>query len=106
PPIAQRRIIEIRDGKVTFWTKDLKLKQRVTSQCTLVEFVTKLFPHVKDKYEHAIRYFGLLAPLKRRDLSAVFLIIGQKQRSRPQPVRWAEYARMTFGIDPLMDSKG
>jgi hypothetical protein len=105
PPIAQRRIVEIKDGKVTFWTKDLKLKQRVTTQCTLVEFVTRLFPHVKDEYEHAIRYFGLLAPRKRRDLSAVFLIIGQKQRSLPRRLRWSEYVRMTFGIDPLMDSK-
>src|SRR6185437_9801431 len=98
PPIAQRRIIEIRDGKVTFWTKDLKLKQRVTTQCTLVEFVTKFVPHVKDKCEHAIRYFGLLAPRKRRDLSAVFTIIGQKQRIRPRPMRWVEYARVTFGV--------
>jgi hypothetical protein len=106
PPISQRRIIEIRDGKVTFWTKDLKLKERVTSEFTLFELVSKLSDHVLDKYKHAIRYFGLLAPRNKKLLAAVFLITGQKQRPRPQRIRWADYVRRMSGIDPLIDSKG
>lgn len=106
PPISQRRIIEIKDGKATFWTKDLKLQERVISQYTLYEFVSRLSEHVLDRYKHAIRYFGLLAPRNKKALNAVFLLIGQKQRPRLPRIRWAEYVRRIFGIDPLIDSKG
>ena len=68
PPIAQHRFVEITDGTVRFWTKDLKLKRRVITEYSLEEFVAALAEHVPDRYRHAIRYFGLLAPRSKTDV--------------------------------------
>ena len=43
-----------------------------------------LSQHVLDRYQHSMRYFGLLAPRAKRTTSAaVFLLLGQKQRYSP-----------------------
>ena len=70
PPIAQHRFVEITDGTVRFWTKDLKLTRRVITEYSLEEFVAALAEHVPDRYRQAIRYFGLLAPRSKSQTSA------------------------------------
>jgi hypothetical protein len=83
PPIAQHRFEKIEDGVVQFWRKDLKQKERVLTQCPVEEFVSLLADHVHDRYRHAIRYFGLLAPYaKRRTSAAVFALLGRRKLHR------------------------
>jgi hypothetical protein len=107
PPIAQHRFEEITDREVQFWRKDLKQKRRVLTRYSVEEFVATLAEHVPDHYRHAIRYFGLLAPgSKRRTSAAIFALLGQEKRPRPQRLGWRNSLRKYFGIDPLVDTGG
>jgi hypothetical protein len=107
PPIAQHRIVKIMKEEIRFWVKDKKKKRRVEISLTPGEFVSRLAEHVLDRYRHSVRYFGLLAPVWRsRTLAAVFMLLGQQMRSRPQRLRWAFLLRRDFGVDPLIDRRG
>jgi hypothetical protein len=107
PPIAQRRIVHIGEGDVTFWTKDKKSRRIIEVHCSLQEFIERWAQHIPARYKHAIRYFGLLAPRSvSRVAAAIFAILGQEQRSRPKPLRWADSIERTFGYDPLVDKIG
>ncbi len=107
PPIAQYRFVKITDREVRFWTKDKIQKRRVNISFTPEEFVATLAEHVPDRYRHAIRYFGLLAPgSKARTSAAVFALLGQQKRSRPRRLSWAFSLRRDFGVDPLIDRRG
>lgn len=106
-PIAQRRFLNITDKEVLFWTKDLREKRIVKTRYSIAEFVSLLAEHVPERYQHAMRYFGLLAPrAKGRTSAAIFLLLGQKRRPRPRRWSWAFSIRMHFGVDPLRDSSG
>ena len=107
PPIAQHRFTKITDREVEFLTKDLKKKQLVTTRYQIEEFVDALAAHVPDRYRHAMRYFGLLAPgTKRMTSAALFALLGQNKRPRPQRLSWRNSLRKYFGVDPLVDSCG
>jgi len=107
PPIAQRRFVKITDREVQFWTKDLKEKRHVITQYSTEEFVALLAEHVPERYRHAIRYFGLLAPgSKGRTYYGLFVLLGQKKLDRPKRLPWAESLRKDFGVNPLIDSRG
>jgi hypothetical protein len=107
PPIAQRRFIEVRDKEVVFWTKDLRLKRKVIDRYPIEQFIALLAEHVPDRYRHAIRYFGLLAPgCKRKTSAAVFTLLKQKKRPRPKRLNWRASIQRDFGWDPLLDSAG
>ncbi len=107
PPITQYRFLKITDREVRFWTKDKIQKRRVNISCTPEEFVPSLAEHVPDRYQHGIRYFGLLAPRsKARTSAAVFALLGQQRRSRPRRLSWAFSRRRDFGVDPLIDRRG
>jgi Putative transposase len=107
PPIAQRRFVRITNEEVVFWTKDLREKRIVETRYSVVEFLRILAEHVPQRYQHAMRYFGLLAPrAKGRTSAAIFLLLGQKRRPRPRRWGWAFSLRMHFGVDPLRDSSG
>jgi hypothetical protein len=107
PPIAQHRIVKITEREIRFWNKDKKKKQRVEISLTPGEFVSKLAEHVPDRYRHAVRYFGLLAPVSRsRTSAAVFMLLGQQMRSHPRRLRWAFSLRRDFGVNPLIDRRG
>ena len=63
--------------------------------------------HVPERYRHAIRYFGLLAPsTKSRTWAALFVLLGQERRPRPQRLSWRNSLRQYFGVDPLVDRNG
>jgi Putative transposase/Transposase zinc-binding domain len=107
PPIAQHRIVKITDGVVEFWRKDLKLKKQVLTRYPTEEFVSLLAEHVHDRYRHAIRYFGLLAPAaKARTSPAMFMLLGQEKLERPTRLGWRNALRKYFRVDPLLDSRG
>ena len=107
PPIAQRRTTDVTSDGVTFWTEDKKLKCRVLVRYSLVEFVDLWAQHILDHYEHAVRYFGLLAPRALSNTSAAILaILDQEHIPRPKRIPWSVSIRRNFGWDPLLDSKG
>jgi hypothetical protein len=107
PPIAQSRFLPITDKEVWFWTKDLRLKRRVIDRYPIEQFISLLAEHVPDRYKHAIRYFGLLAPgCKRKMSAAVFTLLKQKKRPRPKRLNWRASIQKDFGRDPLLDSRG
>ena len=60
PPIAQRRIVKIEKGSITFWAKDKKLKRVVAIQRSPEEFIDLWVQHLLKHYQHTVRYFGCL----------------------------------------------
>jgi len=106
-PISQRRILCVADEEVVYQSKDTRTKSVVETRCAPAEFVTLLSQHVPDRYRHSMRYFGLLAPrTKRTTEAAIFLLLRQKQRSRPPRVGWRNALIRDFQTDPLRDSEG
>ena len=107
PAIAQSRLLGVTDGEVEFWTKDKKQKRKVKTRYSLQDFVAALAEHIQDRYRHAIRYFGLLAPRARNGTSAaVFTLVGQVKRPRPKRLSWQASLHKYFSEDPLVDSHG
>jgi hypothetical protein len=107
PPIAAYRFVKITDREVRFWYKDKILKRRVNISCTPKEFVATLAEHVPDRYQHGIRYFGLLAPRSNARTSAViFALLRQQKRPCPRRLGWAFLLKRDFGKDPTIDRLG
>ena len=107
PPIAQHRFRHISREDVHFLTWDTRTKRRVMTRCTTADFLTTLADHVPDRYRHNIRYFGLLAPrTKARTHDTVFALLGQARQSKPRRLSWAASLRKSFGVAPLLDSRG
>ena len=107
PPIAQHRINYVGEQIVRFWYRDKKLRRRVVVQFSLEEFVGRWAQHIKERYQHAARSFGLFAPRALGQTSAaIFAILGQERRLRPKPRRWADSLKRDFGYDPLLDKGG
>lgn len=107
PPIAQHRFQEIDGPFVKFLTQDTKTKATVLDAIPKEQFVQILADHTPDKYQHAVRYYGLLSPRARgRALAVIFALLGQKRRPRPPRLSWAEMIIKYFGRDPLIDARG
>lgn len=107
PPIAQRRIVKIEKGSITFWAKDKKLKRVVAIQLSPEEFIDRWVQHLLKHYQHTVRYFGLFAPRSiNRLFDSIFNAVGQKRQSRPMPLRWADSRKQLSGRDPLLDPAG
>jgi hypothetical protein len=107
PPIAQRRIIGISKQEITFWAKDRRLRREVKVRLTPKEFLAAWMQHVPERYEHAVRSFGMFAPRAIGSSSAaVFAILGQSRRPRPRPLHWSLSIKRDFGWDPLLDQQG
>jgi hypothetical protein len=107
PPIAQRRIVEVEKGSVTFWAKDKKSKRLVAVACSPEEFIDRWIQHLLKRYQHAVRYFGLFAPRSvNRMFDRIFSSIGCRRQPLPAPPRWAESLKQMTGRDPLLDSTG
>ena len=107
PPIAQRRFVKVTEREVEFLTKDKKLRRMVTTRYSIEQFIALWADQVPDRYRHAIRYFGLLAPgTKSRAWAALFALLGQERRPRPKRSSWRNSLRQCFGVDPLVDRTG
>jgi hypothetical protein len=80
-PISQKRILKVTEEEVVYQSKDTRTKTLLEARCTPAEFVATLSPHVQDRYQHSMRYFGLLAPgTKGLTSAAVFAPLGQRTR--------------------------
>ena len=107
PPIAQRRIIGINKQEIKFWAKDRRLRRQVIVSLTPKQFLAAWTQHITERYEHAVRSFGLFAPRAIGNSSAaVFAILGQSPRRRPRPASWNLSIKRDFGWDPLIDRQG
>ena len=107
PPIAQRRIADVGERTVTLWFKDKKLRRRVEVQCSLEEFIDRWAQHIPERYDHAVRSFGLFAPRTLAQTAvAIFAILGQEPKPRPKRRPWADSLKRDFGHDPLADETG
>jgi hypothetical protein len=107
PPIPLNHILKITDREVRFLAKDTRAKRMVELMWPKEMFVDTLGEHVPDRYRHAMRYFGLLAPRsKRRTLPALFALLKQEKRSRPARLSWADLRERDFGVNPLVDRSG
>ena len=105
--IAQRRFVKVTEREVEFLTKDKKLKRAVPTRYSIELFIALWADQVPDRYRHAIRYFGLLAPgTKSRLWTALFFLLGQERRPRPKRLSWRNSLRQCFGVDPLVDRTG
>src|SRR5271157_1057837 len=101
------RITYIGKRTVTFWYKDKRLRRLAFVQCSLEEFIDRWAQHIPERYQHAVRGFGLFAPRALKQTSAaIFAILGQERRPRPKPRRWADSLKRDFGRDPLLDQTG
>src|SRR6266852_5258742 len=63
--------------------------RRETVRCTVKEFIDLWAQHIPQRYRHAVKYFGLFAPRRWAQVAtAVFTILGTKQRPRPKRLPW------------------
>lgn len=107
PPIAKWRIRGLVRGEVEFFARDRKNKRLVRTARPMAEFVRLLASHVPNRYKHAIRYFGLLAPrTKAKNQLALFLLLNQERRPRPRRLSWRSSILKYFGFDPMIDRFG
>ena len=106
-PISQKRILQVTEEEVVYLSKDTRTKTLLEARCTPAEFVAMLSQHVLDRYQHSMRYFGLLAPrTKKQTSAAVFALLGQQPLPKPPRQRWAASLKKHFGVDPLIDEFG
>ena len=106
PPIAQYRLTRISDREVEYLAKNTKKRCLTPVRYTNEEFVKLLMPHVVDRFENSMRYFGLLAPRSRKLLSTVFALLQQTQGPRPVRPCFADSIYETFGNNPLVGRDG
>ncbi|MDA8216468.1 MAG: transposase [Dehalococcoidales bacterium] len=107
PPLAERKILEVSEDGVRILAKDHKAHKTVELTLSQAEFVERLSHHVPDRYHHGVRYFGLLAPrCKGRLHDFLFHVLGQAPKERPRHLTWRYSINVSFGVDPLLDSKG
>jgi Putative transposase/Transposase zinc-binding domain len=107
PPSAKWRLLKVTEGEVLFLAKDTRAQKMVRTRCPVSDFLRLLAAHVPEVYRHAIRYFGLLAPrTKALSYAALFVLLEQKMRTRPQRLSWRASLLKWLGRDPLVDSHG
>jgi hypothetical protein len=107
PPIAQRRIVSLSNGYVTFCSKDKRLKKEHTVVYTKREFIDRWAQHVAKRYRHCVRYCGVFASRQwSQAANAMFLLLGQRRPPKPKRLPWNLSIRSLGLHDPLSDSKG
>jgi hypothetical protein len=106
-PITQKNILKVTENEVVYLAKETRTKTLEETHCTPAEFVALLSPHVLDRCQHSMRYFGLLAPrTKRLTCGAVFALLGQHPPPKPPRQPWRDSLKQHFGVDPLIDEFG
>ncbi|HEY1464143.1 MAG TPA: transposase, partial [Terriglobales bacterium] len=108
PPIAQRRITYISQKIIKFCAKDKKSGRFVMIELTPKKFISAWMQHIPDRYEHAIRAFGLFSPRTLGATPNYLLVIPNQhpRRPRPKPLPWNISIKRDFGWDPLLDQQG
>jgi len=80
--ISDRNILSVKDDKVTFQYKNRE--DKTFHKCTMdvFEFIRRFLQHVLPKGFVKVRYFGLLATKKRKQLDHVKELIGKRLDSK------------------------
>jgi hypothetical protein len=108
PPIANSRILEFDAHHVRFRYRDKKDDDR-THEATIPtqEFLDRLIEHIREPYQHGVRYYSLLAPRAKSTRYPAFLrLLGQPEPGPVHPLRWADGLYLSFGVNPLVDRRG
>jgi hypothetical protein len=108
PPIANSRILEFDAHHVRFRYRD-KLDDDRAHEATIPtqEFIDRLIEHIREPYQHGVRYFGLLSPRAKFIRYAAYLRLqGEPWQDPVPPLRWADARYLSFGLDPLVDKWG
>ncbi len=108
PPIPNRRILEFDAHSVRFCYRD-KLDNDCVHEATIPtqEFIDRLIEHIREPYQHGVRYFGLLSPrAKSARYHAYLRLLGEPWQGPVPPLRWADARYLSFGVDPLVDRWG
>lgn len=87
--ITNNRILSVQGDTITIKFKRVNDKEWKTMTLTVLEFIRRFLQHVLPKGFHKVRFYGFLAPVNRRHLSAIktFLQLDAKainQDSRDQ----------------------
>jgi hypothetical protein len=116
PPISNRRIVSYSDKEVVFTVTEKRTYEELVNKIpakvsrvsiSLEDFIERLAMHVQGNYQHAMRYFGLMGPRRKRlAMPAVFKALGQTMRTKPRRQTRAEMLKKHFGIDVTKDSFG
>ena len=103
-PVANSRI-EIRDDVVTYHTD----KDQKTHEFDALEFLARLTPHVKKKWESTVRYFGHYshrargARKKKETFTQPLTILPlPAEQKRKASQAWAALIKRVFELDPLL----
>ena len=59
PAIAEYRILDFSDGKVTYWYEDTRSKSKLTTSISVEQFIFRVFSHVPHKHFKLVHRFGL-----------------------------------------------
>jgi len=106
-PIAESHIEYFNNNQVRIWTKDTKEHRQVAVDLSDRELINRISDHQWEHYQHAVRYFGLLAPRSINTRLRLFLrCLGQVCRNRPRQLRWADSIRKHYLRDPLLSKNG
>ncbi len=108
PPIANSRILKFDADHVRFLYRD-KLDDDRIHEVTIPtwEFFDRLITHIREPYQHGVRYYGLLSPrAKCIRYRAFWRLLGQPEPGPVHPLCWAEGLHLSFGVSPRVDRWG
>lgn len=107
PPLADSRLLGWKDGNVFFAPKPKKGGSTRGLEFTYEEFVKRIVDQIPERYSHAVRYYGLLAPnSKNRRLEVFRALLSQTRRPRPKRMSWRASLIRTYNRDPLRTEQG
>ncbi len=71
PPISLRRILSYDGQRVRYWYNDHKTKQRQEEEISALTFIGRMVQHMLPQGCHRIRYYGLHATCKAKQVKGV-----------------------------------
>lgn len=88
--IANSRILDISNGRVTFMYQDSSSNRRRTMTLDAHEFIRRFLQHILPKGFHKVRYYGFLAPARRQTLYRLQILLPPAdpapQTDQPAPI--------------------
>lgn len=102
PPIAETRILDISDEKITFSYKDHRSKSDVTYRLPIFAFIKRLIQHIPSKGFRMIRYYGCLANRVISKLKPILQKILGFTKKIFKKLSWRERQTNYLGYDPLI----
>jgi hypothetical protein len=104
--IGNERLIDLRDGQVTFSAKDRARQRRLVLRLPAEEFVRRFLLHALPRGLVRVRHYGLLANgVKTRRLDLCRRLLDAPCDPKPTPAEtpsWADTYRRFAGRDPLL----